>query len=446
MKRLFIALLGLALLLTPLPGGASHNTDLHSPNVKLVTNWTDGGTYTSGSDMAFWGDMAVLGNTSPGGFRLVNIKVPRAPQLISKFVCNGSQSDVAIWEDLVFVSVDAARASDACDAAAASQPQFAAGDEWEGIRIVSIADPLNPQQIATVRTDCGAHTHTLIPDLDYVDPATGVKTPRVLVYALSYPLGAPGARCNQESHNKISIVEVPLNNPTAAKVIATPSVGQPIGCHDSTYFAKREILGAACISESQVWDVSDPANPKTLSRIVNPELNIHHSTAFAWDGNTMVLGDELGGAVVSPGCRDDSPPGSLWFYDVKDPRNPVEVGRFKIPQRSNSELCTAHDFNIVPLRKHRDILVSAWYEGGTTIVDFTEPRAPKQIGFYIAQEPQPSNTWSSYWYNGRIYVNNGGTRGLDVLQVKHKFRKRAIDLPFENPSTQLPFRIPKRKN
>src|SRR5688572_11378957 len=133
MKRLFIALLGLAVLLTPLPGGASHNTDLHSDNVKLVTNWTDGGTYQSGSDMAFWGDTAVLGNTNPGGFRLVNIEVPRAPQLISKFVCNGSQSDVAIWEDLVFVAVDGARASDACDAPAASQAQFTAGQEWEGI-------------------------------------------------------------------------------------------------------------------------------------------------------------------------------------------------------------------------------------------------------------------------------------------------------------------------
>jgi hypothetical protein len=445
MKRVVIAVLGLALLLTPLPGGASHNADLHSDNVKLVTNWNDNGTYQGGSDMAFWGDVAVLGNTSPGGFRLVDIKVPRAPQLISKFVCNGSQSDVAIWEDLVFVSVDAARASDACDAAAASQAQFTAGTEWEGIRVVSIADPLNPQQLVAVRTDCGSHTHTLIPDLDYVDPATGAKKPRVLLYALSYPLGAPGARCNQESHNKISIVEVPLNDPTAAKVIATPSVGQPIGCHDSTYFAKRELAGVACITESQIWDVSDPADPKTLSRIQNPEINIHHSAAFSWDGNTMVLGDELGGAVVSPGCRDDSPGGSLWFYDVKDPRNPVELSRYKIPQRTNSNLCTAHDFNIVPLRKHRDILVSAWYEGGTTIIDFTEPRAPRQIGYYIAKEGPASNTWSSYWYNGRIYANNGGSRGLDVFQVKHKFRKRAIDLPFENPSTQLPFRIPKRR-
>jgi hypothetical protein len=446
MKRSLVLVISAALLLVPQAGGASHNADLHSDNVSLVTNYTDNGTYRSGTDMAFWGNYAVFGNSSPGGFRLMDIKTPKSPKLISQFVCNGSQSDVSIWEDLVFVSIDGARASDACDAPAASQAQFTAGQEWEGIRIVSISDPLNPQQIATVRTDCGSHTHTLLPDLDYVDPATGAKSPRLLVYVLSYPLGAPGARCNQESHSKISIVEVPLNNPTAAKVIATPSVSPTIGCHDVTFFTKRQIAGAACITESQMWDVSDPANPKILAHITNPELNIHHSSAFSYDGNTMVLGDELGGAAFAPGCTDDNPGGSLWFYDVKDPANPVEVGRYKIPQRlPDSTLCTAHEFDVIPLRKQRDILVSAWYEGGLTIVDFTTPQLPRQIGYYIPQEGTPANMWSAYWYRGRIYANNENARGIDVFQVKHKFRKRAINLPYLNVGTQLPFKVPKRK-
>jgi hypothetical protein len=445
MKRALILGVSLSLLLVAAPGGASHNADLHSDNTTLVTTWNDNGTYRSGTDQAFWGNYAVFGNLSPGGFRLVNIKSPKRPALLSQFVCVGSQSDVSIWEDLVFVSVDGARASDACDAPAASQSQFAAGQEWEGIRIVSIADPLHPQQIAAVRTDCGSHTNTLFPDLDYVDPATGAKAPRLLVYALSYPLGAPGARC-QQPHGRISIVEVPLSNPTAAKVISTPSVAPTIGCHDVTYLPQRELAGAGCINESQMWDVSDPANPKILSHIQNPEISIHHSTAFSWDGNTLVLGDELGGAVAAPGCRDDSPGGSLWFYDVKDPRNPVELSRYKIPQRlPDSTLCSAHEFNIVPLRKHRDILVASWYEGGTTIVDFTTPELPRQIGYYIPQEGNQSVVWSSYWYNGRIYANNELTRGIDVFQVKHKFRKRAIDLPYLNPQTQLPFKIPKRR-
>jgi hypothetical protein len=442
MKRAVILAIGLALLMTALPSGASHNADIHSDNIKLVTTWDDGGTYRSGSDIAFWKNRAVFGNLTPGGFRVMNIKKPKNIWEIGQFTCVGTQSDVSIWKDLVFVSVDQTLASDACDSAPASQAQFTQGTHWEGIRIVSIADPANPQQIKTVVTDCGSHTHTLVPD---------TKHGRLLLYVQSYPLGAPGAKCNANSHRKISVVEVPLGDPTAARVISTPTVSPAIGCHDVTYFPKRNLVGAACISESQLWDVTDLANPKILSHIENPEINIHHSVAFAWDGNTMVLGDELGGAAVAPGCGDqgDSPLGSLWFYDVKDPKNPKELSSYKIPQQSRSDLCTAHNFNIVPLRKHRDILISAWYEGGNTIVDFTNPEAPTQIGFYTPREGRESVTWSSYWYNGRIYVNNyehgALSRGIDVFQVKHGFAKRSIDLPHLNPQTQLPFKIPKKK-
>ncbi len=129
MKRALICLLGLAVLLTPLPGGASHNADVHSDNVKLVTTWDDGGTYRSGSDMAFWGNLGVFGNLTPGGFRLMDITKPRNIHEVGQFICNGSQSDVSIWEDLVVLSVDGALASDACNAAAATQSQFAAGQE-----------------------------------------------------------------------------------------------------------------------------------------------------------------------------------------------------------------------------------------------------------------------------------------------------------------------------
>ena len=448
MKRALIGLLGLAVLLTPLPGGATHNpTDVHSDNVKHVTTWDDAGTYRAGSDIAFWRNTAIFGKFN-GGFRLMNIKKPKNIFEIGEFTCNGSQSDVSIWKNLAFISVDATMASDACNADPASQAQILAGTHWEGLRVISIADKQAPQQIATVATDCGSHTHTLFPDLDHRD-ATGAKAPRLLVYVLSYPISGQGGECNAQTHRKISIVEVPLNNPTAAKVIATPSVGQTIGCHDVTYFPQRNLAGAACISESQLWDVSDPASPKILGRITNSEINIHHSAAFSWDGNTLVLGDELGGAVVAPGCQSSSSEGALWFYDVKNPAAPRKLSYFKIPQRDNSALCTAHNFNVVPLRGRRDILVSSWYNGGTTIVDFTLPELPKQIGYYIPRTPRKATTFSSYWYRGRIYVNNyeDGTqsRGIDIFQVKHKFTKRAIRLKYMNPQTQLPFRIPKKK-
>lgn len=444
---LVLAALGL---LGPATAPAGHNADVHSSNMSLVANFDQGGTYRQGTDLAFWGRTAVLGSfDNPGGFRLVDISDPARPTLKGQFKCAGSQGDVSIWKKLVFVSVDSPRSDpDKCTDNAASTTQTTEGTAWEGIRIVSIADPSQPRQIAAVYTDCGSHTHTLVPDL---------ANKRLLIYVLSYPLGGQGVKCNATTHRKISVVEVPLAAPQSARVIATPSVEPAIGCHDVTVLVPSKLAAAACISESQIWDISNPVQPRILSHIVNPAINIHHSSAWSWDGNTVVLGDELGGAEASPGCGDgldELPLGAMWFYDVSDPSAPVLKGTFRIPQQElDTIFCTAHNFNTVRLKSGKDILVSGWYNGGTTAVDFTNPADPQQIGFYIAHTPSQSRTqpvrsaaWSSYWYNGRIYVNNfdedvnsltSASRGLDVLSITHPDFEDAVKLGHLNPQTQM---------
>jgi hypothetical protein len=410
--------------------GATHNPDDHSPNMRLVAQFTDGGTYSSGTDLAFWNDVAVAGNLSPGGFRLLKLAKPDDPlpvlTEIAQFDCNGSQSDVSIWRTLVFVSVDGPRQTEACDSPSAS-PQGV-----EGIRIVDVGSLDNPapRQIAFVQTDCGSHTHTLVPD-----EANG----RVLLYVQSYPLGVQTPTCSVATHRKISVVEVPLANPAGARVIATPDVSPAIGCHDVTVLVPRKLAGAACITESQLWDISDPARPRVLSHIVNPAINIHHSTTFSFDGNTLAIGDELGGAAVAPGCLDGNehlPIGAIWFYDMSNPLLPTPRGTFSIPQAVTSTLCTAHNFNTVPMRTERDLLVSAWYNGGTTVVDFTDPASPRQIGHYIVKSGVVSNAWSSYWYRDQIYANNLATRGFDAFFLDDPdLQRNAVKLRRLNPQT-----------
>jgi hypothetical protein len=461
---LALALAALVLGLAPTSALAAHNADRHSDNMTLLANYSENGEYGLGSDLAFWGTTAIAGSfDGPGGFRLLDISEP-APRLISTFNCPGTQADVSLWHDLAFVSVDAprgegndldgvARKADECRAPAANQAQIQSGTAWEGLRIVSIADRANPVQVAAVKTDCGSHTHTLIPD----EP-----NGRLFVYVLSYPISNQSATCNALSHRKISVIEVPLAAPQNAKVVSTPSVSPAIGCHDSTIFVPRKLVVAACLTESQVWDVSNPANPRVLSRIYNPRINIHHSSTFSWDGNKLVIGDELGGAVVSPGCMtpEGLALGAMWFYDVKDPANPRLLGNYTLPQTSATLLCTAHLFNAVPLRSDKDILVASWYTGATTVVDFTDAANPKQIAFYLPAEPltpgsgqsEPS-TWSSYWYNGRVYSNNYHNsnsptdapevrRGIDVFAVNHPDLADAITLERLNPQVQEPLPPP----
>src|SRR4051812_2186009 len=401
----------------------------HSDNMSLIANWHSSTGDYQGSDMAFWGNRAIFGMyAGPGGFQMLDLANPSAPKPLGLFDCPGTQADVSIWHDLAIVSVDSPRGAtegdngpikpEECGAAGASPAENEAGTAWEGIRLVSLANPLAPTQIATVKTDCGSHTHTLVPD---------EANNRLIVYILSYPLTSAQPNCNTASHRKISVVEIPLSAPQQAKVVGTSDVSPNIGCHDVSVFLPRKIAGAGCISESQMWDISDPAKPKVIAHIPNPENNIHHSAAFAWDGKTMILGDELGGAEAAPGCTGDNPSrfGGLWFYDVTDPSKPVEKGNYRIPQQVASELCTAHLFNVLPLRSEKNILVSAWYKAGLTVVDFTDPSKPKEIGYYTPADPvakddsNPNTTmWSAYWYNGTIYANNFAPRGVDVFKIK----------------------------
>ncbi|HWC32144.1 MAG TPA: hypothetical protein VG709_03365 [Actinomycetota bacterium] len=424
------------------PAFASHNADEHTPNMTLVANRpyqsSETSTTSNGTDLAFQGDLLVAGNLSPGGFRLFDISTPSNPTLISQFVCNGSQSDVSIWGDLVFVSVDGPRSSPACDAPAASLTETTTGSAWEGIRIVDISDPAKPRQIDTVRTDCGSHTHTLVPDKNQ-------KTSRVYLYVLSYPLTPVMPNCNVATHRKISVVEVPLQKPGAARVVSTPDVSPAIGCHDVTVFPREDMAGAACITESQTWDISNRARPRVVSHIVNPAINIHHSTTFSWDGTTLAIGDELGGAAVAPGCPTDAghlPLGAIWFYRVNPETavaSPAPVGFFEIENQELSTLCTAHNFNTVPMTNDRDILTTAWYDGGTAVVEFTNPAAPVQLGRYTPKTaPGPATPWSSYWFNRYIYANNyTSPRGLDVFRIEDPFVALTQKTWRLNPQTMI---------
>jgi hypothetical protein len=404
------------------------------------------------SDLAFWGRLAYAGHYE--GFQIIDVANPRKPkQVVDVDDCPGSQHDVSVWQNLLFVSVETPRTSEACDSTA--QPAGTPG--FEGIRIFDVSDPRAPQLIEGVPTDCGSHTHTLVPD-----PRNG----RVLLYVASYtsagsdlPPSSFGNECRRfeadgttPAHNKISVVEVPLSNPTAASVVSEPRFpqkpfgGPRTGCHDITVFMELEIAGAACLGEGQIWDISDLENPETVGRVFNPNIEFWHSATFSYDGRRVVFGDEAGGGT-GPACRSIDPAtrGALWFYDVGSidsldeevvaPRSSWKVPRIQeklTPEQAQDPNCTMHNFNTLP-SKHGDILVSSAYAAGTTMVDFTDPSQPREVGHL---DPHGANTWSAYWYNGHIYTNDGG-RGVDIIEVDDRATKGVRHVPFSNPQTQM---------
>lgn len=169
-----------------------------SPNVKVLGSSPKPGV--TNSDLTFDGKLTYAGNF--GGFRILNTAAPARPRVLSDFPCNGAQGDVSVYGGLLFRSVDAPQSSAECDSvnATASTPGM-----FEGIQIFDVTVPTAPEHLGSVATDCGSHTHTLVPEPDLN---------RVHVYVASYPLGnaAIGPDC-QQPHGYVSIVTVPLDDP-----------------------------------------------------------------------------------------------------------------------------------------------------------------------------------------------------------------------------------------
>ncbi len=408
--------------------------DLHSENMTLEQSLPKVGNATQ-SDLAFQGDYAYAGAFD--GFRVIDISDPANAQQVSFFPCNGGQGDVSVRGDLLFSSVDSPQSSPACNST--NVANAAVPGAWEGVRIFDITDPANPSHITSVATDCGSHTHTLVP--------RGQGT--VFVYVSSYALTTPstGPNCEQ-FHGKISVIHVPMDDPADARVISEPAVNvadfddarleftAPVlqdtnGCHDISVITPLRLAAAACLSEGQIWDISNPVAPRLLERLTTPQVRAWHSAAFTWDGQRVAFGDEWGGGVL-PRCRegDSSESGAVWMYDVGSGN---ELGSYKLP-RAETGVCTMHNFNFVP-GIDRDILVSSAYTAGTTVADLTDPAAPAEIAFYRPGDPIAANAWSSYWHNGFVYTNDIN-RGVDIFSVDHPALVGAANLSRNNPQTQ----------
>ena len=441
------------------PAQATHNQDQHSPQAKALANiprssdfrWNDparGRAFQS--DLAFEGHLAIAGNYN--GLRVIDIADPARPKVLRDVWCPGPQNDVSIWGDVIVASVDDVLTSPACGSLRAVPQTDPNG--WEGLRLFSLKQVLaaqpdadgftRVQPVGSVFTKCGSHTHTGIPDGD-----------RVIVYVSSYSLRS-GPRCGPENaatygydpyHRQISVVEVPLANPAAARVIGEPKVQMPLftdlvpfgfnplgGCHDIQVFPAKHLAAAACASVGQLWDISDPAHPDTehpLWVVDEPHVQFYHSAAFTWDANIVIFGDEV---VFESNCS--GPQGQVWFHRAT---NGATLGSFQIPRvQPVEQYCSAHMFNVLKTDPDQYRLVAAWYSGGVTVVDFTQPSQAREVAYYDFAPLEAADTeglWSAYGYNGFVY-SNGLFRGFDSLFIPQA-RAGAKHLSTLNPQTQL---------
>ncbi|MEN3615887.1 hypothetical protein AAH979_41165 [Plantactinospora sp. ZYX-F-223] len=398
-----------------------------SPNLRQIANVPKQGTFaTEGaldSDLAFQGRYVFAGNYE--GFVIYDVKNPARPSIVSQVQCSGSQNDISVYGDLLFLSTDDPRSDDSC--ASTSVPR--SETVWEGIKIFDIKDKRNPRYIKAVKTACGSHTHTLVPSKDKKS---------VYLYVSSYGPSDTYAGC-ATPHDSISIVKVPVKKPTQAAVVAVPNLfpdgGNPggngssttSGCHDITVYPSKDLAAGACMGDGILLNIANREAPRVINRVRDTvNFSFWHSATFNNSGTKVVFTDELGGGSGATCVETVAPTrGANAIYDIAgrgDGRSLVFKSYYKIPRLNTTlENCVAHNGSLIPVLG-RDIMVQAWYQGGVSVFDFTDSARPVEIAYW---ERGPLTTdrrliggsWSAYWYNGHIYSNDI-QKGLDVLELR----------------------------
>jgi hypothetical protein len=437
-------------------------------NLTLVGNADKDGTVNS--DLAFNGDLVYAGNYS--GFRILNAATPQ-PTTVVDFACNGPQNDVSFHKmggrTFLFQSIDTPQTAEDCSSVNAPVVN-GRRIGYEGVRVFDVTNPAAPRFVDMIQTACGSHTHTLIPDGQ-----------QAFIYVSSYPLtssltpdgqtGPGDYRACQKPHKKISIIKVsaPGGNfafelkeqPLADDTTSQNAFDNFQACHDIQILGSKKIALASCAGDGQLWDVSDPWNPTTnvpgkYTLIKSPgggdTFEFIHSGIFSWDGKTFAMMDETGGGGTANCFGPATTNGFYYFYDVVKPGAPAPTlrARYSIPRPQGAEVCVSHNASVIPI-KGRNLMTASYYQGGVTVVDFTDLDNVREVAYADLDDATgQADEWSSYWYNGRVFSNSGlnrrtSNRGVDVFRLTGplgRVTERARTWTHSNPQTQEAWQAP----
>jgi len=192
-------------------------------------------------------------------------------------------------------------------------------------------------------------------------------------------------------------------------------------CHDITVYSALGLAAGACSGNGILLDIKDPVNPKRIDAVNDPNYAYWHSASFSNDGKKVVFTDEWGGGLGAR-CRENDPNkwGANAIFHLTD--NKLKFANYyKLPAaQGDSENCVAHNGSLIPV-PGRDIKVQAWYQGGISLMDFTDADHPVEIAYFDRGPIDPKmlvlgGSWSAYWYNGHIYSSEIA-RGMDIFEL-----------------------------
>ena len=482
-------------------------------NMRVISRTPPSGKFlgSTNSDLAFKGNYVIQGNYN--GYQIWDISNPAAPSLRLSNYCPASQSDVSVYQNLLFVSAEGNTGRIDCGDQGVKETVSDA--RIKGVRIFDITDIEHPRNVANVQTCRGSHTHTVV-----VDPK---DKDNVYVYVSGSSAVRPDAElhgCSDASpdkdpssaHFRIEAIKVPLAHPEQAAIVTSPRIfdnlaavkshgnapddlksmrearargayfanvgGQeimlpdqfvkpmldsivkarggagaatgadsaalrsgvqvmvekrfgaggaarvptgPDQCHDITVYPAVGYAGGACGGYGLLLDIRDPAHPVRIDAAADTNFSYWHSATFNNDGTKILFSDEWGGGGA-PKCRATDPMewGADAIFTIENGKMHFK-GYYKMPAaQTANENCVAHNGSLIPI-PGRDVMVQAWYQGGVSVFDWTDPAHAKEIAFHDRGPVDSTHftmggSWSVYWYNG-VMVSSEIARGLDIFEL-----------------------------
>jgi hypothetical protein len=386
------------------------------------------GEAQNGSDLEFvrLGDREyALAGTLGGGLQVINITRPRQPRTVATYDCAISQGDIQVWrtDGRVLASYTADGTVGAAGARSQCGRDLKLDADDAGTVLVDLTSPRTPRSVSFLPVPQGSHNMTLHPSGDYLynsnsDLYGTDTTPNVTIYDVRRP-AAP---------KLVQEYELPF----------TPgSLGTE--SHDITFNRSGSRAYVAALSQTLVLDTTDPRNPRLVSKIVDPAINVvHQADPFRVrtpDGSLrelLVITDERAGAAASVEC----PGGGLHVYDVTGAkeRAPEKLGAWFIPttQVQDGATCTSHVLRIYP---RQQMMTISWYSQGVRVLDIsglaTYDGSPadvasgsgigmEEVGHYVFPD---SDSWSfktnKIARDGSFFgYSNDLVRGFDVFRFR----------------------------
>src|SRR5213593_5260654 len=208
-------------------------------------------------------------------------------------------------------------------------------------------------------------------EIEYVLPAEWSKPMLDSVVKVRGGSGVPTATDSAATRGAVQkMVDAMVAAPPPGANGVRPGPNQ---CHDITVYPAIGLAGGACGGYGLLLDIRDVANPKRMDAVSDSNFSYWHSATFNNDGTKLLFSDEWGGGG-QPKCRasDKHEWGADAIFTLADNRMTFQSYYKMSAPQTPFKNCVAHNGSLIPI-PGRDVMVQAWYQGGISVFDWTDP-------------------------------------------------------------------------